>query len=129
MRALGWLLLFSSVAFAQSVPKTGVKFVCTCTDTVGARYATAVRDLIATSPRYKPAAEFIEGPENSKIYNMGIRVTSLDPQVGNPGNGSALAITITWGALYMTNYIQICPSRDVQTCAANTIADLDSQLN
>src|SRR5438874_7295835 len=105
MKALALLFVWSSAVFAQSPPKTGIKFICTCTDSVGARYATAVRDLIATSPRYKPAAEFIEGSENARVYNMGIRVVSLDPQAGNPGNGSALAITLTWGVAYVSNSI------------------------
>jgi hypothetical protein len=71
----------------------------------------------------------MDGPANARIYNMGIRVVSLDPQEGNPGRASVVAISITWGVAYMSTYIQVCPSNDVQTCAANTIADLDAQAS
>lgn len=120
------LCLLISCAFGQTAPKKGVKFVCTCNDSVGARYATAVRDLIAASPRYTSADDFIENPGPSSIPHMGIRVVSLDPQVGSPGNGAALAVVITWGTFYLTSSLQICTSENVRTCAENTIALLDS---
>ena len=129
MKALAFLLFLSPIgSLGQSTQKIGVKFSCTCNDTVGARYATAVRDLIAVSPRYKLVGDFVEGSKSARVFNMGIRVVSLDPQGGSPGNGTALATVITWGYLYATNTLQICTSEAVQTCAANTIATLDSEV-
>lgn len=119
------LLLLPSIAFGQNANKAGVKFDCTCNDSVGARYATAVRDLIAASPRYESAEDFVENPGKSAIYHMGIRVVSLDPQAGNPGHGSALSIVITWGAFYLASSLQICTSDGVRECAENTMAIMD----
>lgn len=129
MKTLALLLcLLSSCAIGQTVPKIGVKFVCTCNDMVGARYATAIRDLIAVSPRYAAANDFVEGPANARVFNMGIRAITLDPQVGSPGNGTAVAVTITWGYLYINNILQICTSESVKECAENTIASFDAAV-
>src|SRR5437879_8788354 len=57
---LAILAIMTAKLFAQApVRKIPIFFQCTCDDPVGSRIATAVRDLIATSPRYfKSGSEF-----------------------------------------------------------------------
>ncbi len=54
------LAIMTAKVFAQApVRKIPIFFQCTCDDPVGSRLATAVRDLIAVSPRYfKSGSEF-----------------------------------------------------------------------
>lgn len=132
MRILPVVLLCLTVgciksAVAQEQKKIAVKFQCTCDDPVGSRYETAVRDLIATSPRYKAATEFIENPGPNSVPNFGIRVVSLDPHRGDnlEGAETIYSVVITWGAFYYTSAIRICGSNNVQTAAQDTIALLD----
>jgi hypothetical protein len=57
---LAILAIMTAKVFAQApVRKIPIFFQCTCDDPVGSRTATAVRDLIAISPRYfKSGSEF-----------------------------------------------------------------------
>src|ERR1700761_7607140 len=63
---LGIMAIMTAMVFAQApVRKIPIFFQCTCDDPVGSRIATAVRDLIATSPRYfKSGSEFNRQGEN-----------------------------------------------------------------
>jgi hypothetical protein len=127
MKIALWLLTLSAPAFAQA-SKTPVHFQCQCDDAVGARYATAVRDLIAKSPRYIAVPDFIVGDTKDGHWNYGIRVISLDPSTNNIGNMSAIAIVITFGPLFDNTQIQTCYASDIQTCADNTMAFFDKTV-
>lgn len=129
LKPLIFLLLCSTAVFGQSVVKTGVKFTCTCEDNLGARYATAVRDLIASSPRYELASEFSGKNGTTPFVNWGIRVVSVDPSAGNNGNDTVLSVVITLGQYYLTHSVQYCTSARVKDCAANAIALLDGQVS
>lgn len=123
------LLLLPMMAFGQTPTKTGVKFSCMCNDEVGARYATAIRDLIASSPRYQSAVEYQTDLGKSDTWNYGIRVVSLDPTNGKVGTSSVLSIVITWGPVYLQSYVEVCPTDSVKSCAIGTFADLDKEAS
>ena len=133
MKILACLVLcLSSFAFAQSSPKTGVKFACICEDAVGARLATAVRDLIAVSPRYKSVADFQIGKPPKITYNWGIRVVSLDPSKSETdagGRSTVISFVITLGPIYFFQGVETCGLTKVQDCAEDLIADLDRQVS
>lgn len=63
--ALFLLLLPTVSSHAQKTPPRVYNLIvsCTCTDTVGKGYSRALRDLIATSPRYE---EITDSKENEK---------------------------------------------------------------
>jgi len=97
MRALVLVILLISwsLSFAQSSSnKTAVFFSCTCSDSVGKLYATAVRDAIAASPRYKEAAVAEEKGANGKTdsYHWAVKAVSLDPS--NDNNGVSTVISV-----------------------------------
>ncbi|HEY6407998.1 MAG TPA: hypothetical protein VIY29_11070 [Ktedonobacteraceae bacterium] len=127
MKIFAALLLLSTAALshAQTPAKTPVKFSCTCEDAVGAKYATALRDLIAASSRYQSASDFVVGTGKDAVWNFGIHVVSLDPSAGNTGERTVLAVTITVGPLFMTSLVQTCGDAEVQSCASTTFAQLD----
>ncbi len=122
-------LLVTSAAPGQAPAKKAIKFQCTCDDSVGVRYATAMRDLIAASPRYKSATEFTVGEGKGSVWNLGVRVVSIDPTVGKTGNSTVLSVVLTVGPLYMTSYVQVCTSDGVSSCAADTFAEIDQELS
>lgn len=134
MKKLVLLLCLSPYAFGQNqTSKTPIHFICSCDDSIGARYATAFRDLIASSPRYIEANKAEEyGPDGKTIakYNWVIDVVSIDTDAPvATGNESALAVVIKVGnTFYWTHWIQICGSAKAAYCASTTLADFDAEV-
>ena len=128
-----FLLGFALPALAQTqVPKrTAVKFLCTCSDTTGQAFATAFRDLLATSPRYSETFEVSEKLANGKESpNWQIEAVSLDPSSNYNGVNAVLSTVFLLGdRYYLTQTVQTCPRSRVAACAANTLATLDKYLN
>ena len=122
------LLCFGVAAYGQSTKKP-VYFQCACTDSVGARVATAVRDLIALSPRYRPVGEFVSGTGDAAVWNWGLRCVSIDPSQGDVGQNAVFSVTITIGRVYQTSYVQVCGTAKIADCAATIMADLDNQAS
>jgi hypothetical protein len=125
------LLLAAPSAFCQQQQRIPVYFSCTCSDPVGSLYATAFRDLLATSPRY------IEGgspetisPDGNKVHRWHLSVVSEDPSVGQTGEGAAISVVFLIGKdLFVTNYVQACHKDLVPQCAAKTMAFLDKEVH
>jgi hypothetical protein len=83
---LGFLTItVSSGALVGSVfgqtKRVPVKFVCQCKDGTGAMFATAFRDLLASSPRYVEVSDSSEKSPDGKsdIPHWKIDVISIDP--------------------------------------------------
>ena len=133
-----WLLLFlvlnglpACLAQHASV-KTDVNFDCTCDDSVGRLYATAFRDLIASSPRYSLAsvAEVKGSDGKTSKYNLNIKVVTLDDDASGNRRGSGISTVISVVLLvgddpYLDNLVQTCGRDVVASCAASTLAYLD----
>ena len=77
------------------VRKIPIFFQCTCDDPVGSRLATAVRDLIATSPRYfKSGGDFTQ--EGANVFPIwSIRVVTRDTDEN--ASRSMIAVAFTRG--------------------------------
>lgn len=132
-KSLVLLLLLCSFlpAFGES-GKIAVVFDCECTDSVGARYATEVRDLLAASPRYYLAYSAEEKDKNGKIssYHWHFKVLSLDPSSNNDGSSTVLSVVLLVGdSIFMTQQVQTCGASRISACAANTISFMDGFIN
>jgi hypothetical protein len=115
------LLLATPVA-AQN--KTAISFTCTCNDATGTLFATAFRDLLATSPRYSE-----ETKETKDVYAFRLMVVSLDPTVAKDGYQSVLAVVFVMGSVYISEQVQTCGMASTKTCAERTLAFVDQNLN
>ena len=124
---LAILALMTAKVFAQPpVTKIPVFFQCTCDDPVGSRIATAVRDLIATSPRYfKSGSEF--NRQGANVFPIwSIRVVTRDTDEN--ASRSMIAVAFTRGLFFEALSVQICGSSRVKECAEGILADLDRQI-
>lgn len=121
------LAMMTARVFAQaSAPKIPVFFQCTCDDPVGSRIATAVRDLIAVSPRYfKSGSDFSrQGANVFPIWS--IRVVTRDTDEN--ASRTMIAVALTRGLFFETLSVQSCGSLRVKECAEGILADLDRQI-
>ena len=124
---LAILSIMTAKVFAQGpVRKIPIFFQCTCDDPVGSRIATAVRDLIATSPRYfKSGSEFSRQGEN--VFPIwSIRMVTRD--TGENATQTMIAVAVTRGLFFETLSVQSCGSLRVKECAEGILADLDRQI-
>jgi hypothetical protein len=124
---LAILAMMTARVFAQPpVSKIPVFFQCTCDDLVGSRIATAVRDLIAASPRYaKSGSEFTrQGANVFPIWS--IRVVTRDTDEN--ASRTMIAVAFTRGLFFESLSVQSCGSLRVKECAEGILADLDRQI-
>ena len=124
---LAILAIMTAKVFAQApVRKIPIFFQCTCDDPVGSRIATAIRDLIATSPRYfKSGSEFNrQGADVVPIWS--IRMVTRDTDEN--ATQSVIAVVFTRGLFYESLSVQSCGSSRVKECAEGILADLDRQI-
>jgi hypothetical protein len=106
---LAILAIMTAKVFAQApVRKIPIFFQCTCDDPVGSRIATAIRDLIATSPRYfKSGSEFNrQGADVVPIWS--IRMVTRDTDEN--ATQSVIAVVFTRGLFYESLSVQSCGS-------------------
>lgn len=125
---LAILAVMTAKVFAQApvVRKTPIFFQCTCDDPVGSRIATAVRDLIATSPRYfKSGGDFTQ--QGANVFPIwSIRMVTRDTDEN--ASRSMIAVAFTRGLFFETLSVQSCGSLRVKECAEGILADLDRQI-
>jgi hypothetical protein len=122
------LVTITAKVFAQApvVRKTPVFFQCTCDDPIGSRIATAVRDLIATSPRYfKSGGDFSQ--QGANVFPIwSIRMVTRDTDEN--ATRTMVAVAFTRGLFYESLSVQSCGSLRVKECAEGILADLDRQI-
>jgi hypothetical protein len=119
--------MMTAKIFAQApVRKIPIFFQCTCDDPVGSRIATAVRDLIATSPRYfKSEGDFSQ--QGASVFPIwSIRMVTRDTDEN--ASRSLIGVALTRGLLFETISVQSCGSSRVKECAEGILADLDRQV-
>ena len=104
---LAILAIMTAKVFAQApVRKIPIFFQCTCNDPVGSRIATAVRDLIAISPRYfKSGSEF--NRQDTNVFPIwSIRMVTRDTDEN--ASRSMIAVAYTRGLFFETLSVQSC---------------------
>ncbi len=124
---LAILAIMTAKVFAQApVRKIPIFFQCTCDDPVGSRIATAVRDLIAISPRYfKSGSEF--NRQGANVFPIwSIRMVTRDTDEN--ASRSMIAVAFTRGLFFETLSVQSCGSLRVKECAEGILADFDRQI-
>jgi hypothetical protein len=121
----------TSAALGQRQVRLPVTFKCTCDDVVGSLYATAFRDLLATSPRFIQVNRAEEKDEKGKTTTLhwNVSVVSVDEGENNSGDSSALSIVFLIGDdIYITQRIQTCGRNRATSCASATLAALDNSI-
>jgi hypothetical protein len=119
MRLLAVLSAALLVIPAQA-EKANVRVDCTCEDSVGSQVATALRDLIAASPRYNNVNDDHGG---WKMVLVSAPVTSSDP-------ASAIGYTILRGNIvFHRSGVKICGKESVDWCARSLYASLDEEAS
>lgn len=132
--ALALVALAALPAWGQAPPskqKIAVNFSCNCTDSTGAAFATAFRDLLANSPRYREAAASSEKTADGKeIYNWKIAAVSIDPTDSDTGTSTVMSVVFLLGDNYfLASRVQTCGRVRVDQCAADVLAGFDELLN
>jgi hypothetical protein len=124
LAALG--MMMANVFAQPPVTKIPVFFQCTCDDLVGSRIATALRDLIATSPRYSKSDSEFAGKGANLFPIWSVRMVTRDSEEN--GTRSIMAVAVTRGLFFQTLSVQSCGSLRVKECAEGILADLDRQI-
>jgi hypothetical protein len=130
--ALTVLLCCSGLAFCQESAKTRVVFDCQCEDAVGHLYATAFRDVLATSPRYtQTALAESKKADGSALYSWHLQAISLDPEDGaDAGHSTVLSLVILVGNdTFISHLVQTCGINVVTKCASQTLAYVDDAIS
>jgi hypothetical protein len=113
----------------ESHKRIPVFFSCNCADEVGKLYATALRDLLAKSPRYiESASPDLTGGAVDGPPKLSIVVTSIDPT----GDGRFMAhseVGLLGASTYLYSTVGWCPKTEADHCAASTLAALDDQVH
>lgn len=131
MKAFVFLLLCVP-AFAQSTKKIGVVFNCDCDDITGELYASAMRDLIARSPRFEAVSKGEIKDDKGKVvlYNWRIRAVSIDPTSVASGQSAAIAVVFLLGdSIYISMIVQTCRKTAASECAADALASFDKAIS
>ena len=127
-----WFMLICPIALGQEQPhKTAIYLECPCSDPVGSVYATALRDAIASSPRYAETHNSEEKDSNGKVkvYHWHLDIISLDP-FNNGGQNAVLSLVLLAGDdIFMTHSVQFCPKVEMQSCVQQTVAFFDSFIS
>jgi len=118
MKKLLSVFLLSLTASAQGT-KTPIQLDCSVQsgDTVGAQFCTAVRDVVATSPRYR------EVDRNRKGYKLSLATVAIEANIE-----TAVSIALTWDGVLLTNTVKICGTNIVQKCALESVSGFDDDV-
>lgn len=128
-----FLLLFClgtcAVSHAQATDsKTPLVFECQCSDAVGEQYATAFRDLVASSPRYRLTSQATVRDAGGKVLSVNWHViaVSLDPSLDHDGRSSVISLVLLIGDdIYVSQDAIWCPARTINEGASRALAFID----
>jgi len=118
MKTLLFALLLSSTAFAQT-SKTPIEISCSSKpgDSVGSEVCTAIRDIVAASPRYR------EVDQNSDGYQIKLITVAIEENVN-----TAVSMVTLWNNMYLTNVVQTCGVNAVSRCAHSMVSSFDEDV-
>jgi hypothetical protein len=137
-RATIWLTFLIAAATVHSQnpapeppKKIAVEFTCQCEDEAAASFATAFRDLLASSPRYFETYEPSKDPKTGKEnYHFHIKAVSIDPATPPDGISTSISVVFLIGdTYYVGQVVQICGRDRSQGCAAAVLAQFDREIN
>lgn len=119
------LLLSSSAAWGQSTPaRQNVIFHCNCDEQVGSLIATAFRDDLARSPRYREVVE----DKDSKESSLRFFVLTMD-DIPESHDHVAYSAVLLFGDAFITHEVGICGRTRAEGCAKDLLAFVDHAWN
>jgi hypothetical protein len=118
MKHLLIALLLSSPALAQTT-KTPIAIGCQSKtgDGVGTELCTAIRDGVATSPRYQEV--------DSSPNGFQLRVTTI---AVSENHATAASVILTYDDYYISNLVQTCGSLQVGSCGRQLVSSFDEDI-
>jgi hypothetical protein len=100
--------------------KADVHVECTCEDSAGSQVATALRDLIAASPRYNSVNE----------NRGGWRMVLVSAAVTASDSASAIGYRILRGNIvFHSSGVRVCGKDSVDWCARSLYSSLDEEAS
>ena|ERR1700677_4520177 len=84
---------------------------------IGTELCSALRDAVATSPRYQEVAASPDG------YQLKVTTISLDKNVD-----TAAAMVLVWNGYYINSGVQTCGSNKVVNCAQSMTSSFDDDI-
>lgn len=111
--------------------KIGIRFVCECDDMTGQTFATAFRDLLATSPRYYETSA-VSGiyPDGKERTNLQVKVVSVDITQDNSESSSAIAAVFLIGdTVYLTQIVARFGRHHASEEASVMLSSLDNIIS
>ena len=113
---------------AAAAPQAAVAVMTTTPDAVGQRLAYRVKEKI----RRSAGMHLVADEKHSAIQ---LRLVTVDPSQANEGHSTAYSATWTMknftggiGQVYLTQYVGICGTARLDTCAENLVAITDRQI-
>jgi hypothetical protein len=118
MKSLVLAILLTSAAFGQTT-KTDIAVHCVSLpgDVVGGQLCSALKLAVARSLRYEEADLNPQGWQ-LKLATMGI----------GDNKGTAVSMTLVYGAMYVVNTVQVCGASVIPDCAQGMLSDSDDQI-
>jgi hypothetical protein len=118
MKHLLIALLLSSPALAQTA-KTPIEIGCQSKtgDGVGTELCTAIRDGVATSPRYQ---EVDSSPQGFQLRVITVAISE--------NGATAASVILTYNDYYISSLVQTCGSDRVGQCARGLVASFDEDI-
>lgn len=118
MKSLLLAVLLTPAAFGQ-ITKTDIAVHCVSLpgDVVGGQLCSALRLAVARSPRYEEAALNPQGWQ-LRLATMGI----------GDNKGTAVSMTLIYGAMYVVNTVQVCGASVIPDCAEGMLSDSDDHI-
>lgn len=110
------------VAASAQTPRTRVVFKCDCDDPVAQRYATEIRDILATSPRYQEGSSHDVDGDGKPLKEWTISVVAASM----PPKAAAISIAFTYGDILADQNVQVCGMNKVKECAEAAVSMLDA---
>lgn len=117
---------------AQEPSKTLLKVDCTCNDPIGVKYASALRDLIAASPRYaltNASEQPIQAGKKYPKYNFVVSIVTVDSNSPPDGTLAAIGTVLTIAGMKMRQWVQVCGVLRYKECALDTLSYIDGEIN
>jgi hypothetical protein len=117
MKSLVLAVLLTSSAFGQIKTDIAVHCVSLPGDVVGGQLCSALKLAVEKSPRYEEAALNPQGWQ-LRLATMGI----------GDNKGTAVSMTLVYGAMYVVNTVQVCGASVISACAQGMLSDSDDQI-
>jgi hypothetical protein len=89
-------------------------------------YATALRDVIASSPRYTLSTEPLKTDKGAISQQWILRIVAVP--IGGADDSIAISIAFTFGDLFLSNLVQTCGINKVSECAQTTLSSADDDI-